>query len=64
MPQSTVRMPIPEARIGPIVDPQPMSFRTTKFCLNNIKLSSVHRINEAKDPVPQNLEQDSSKRSF
>ena len=29
MPQSTVRIPTPEASIGPIVDPQPISFLTT-----------------------------------
>jgi len=29
IPQSTVRMPTPEASIGPMVDPQPMSFLTT-----------------------------------
>lgn len=30
IPQSTVRMPTPEARIGPMVDPHPISFLTTK----------------------------------
>lgn len=29
IPQSTVRMPTPEASIGPIVDPHPISFLTT-----------------------------------
>lgn len=29
MPQSTVRMPAPEAIMGPIVDPHPISFLTT-----------------------------------
>lgn len=29
IPQSTVRMPTPEASIGPMVDPHPISFLTT-----------------------------------
>ena len=33
MPTSTVRMPMPEAMMGPMVDPQPMSLRTTKSCM-------------------------------
>lgn len=33
IPQSTVRIPIPEASIGPIVDPHPISFLTTKSCI-------------------------------
>lgn len=32
IPQSTVRIPTPEASIGPIVEPHPISFLTTNSC--------------------------------
>lgn len=43
MPQSTVRIPTPEARIGPMVEPHPMSFLTTNSCTeaNQVKIPSV-----------------------
>lgn len=43
MPQSTVRMPTPEARIGPIVDPHPISFLTT---------NSYTKVNNSKKLIP------------
>ncbi|GAY51038.1 hypothetical protein CUMW_131210 [Citrus unshiu] len=33
-PTSTVRMPTPLAKMGPIVEPQAMSLRTTKSCIH------------------------------
>lgn len=48
MPQSTVRIPTPEANIGPIVDPHPISFLTTNSCTTNKTLSCLHT-SEQKD---------------
>lgn len=45
MPQSTVRIPTPEASMGPMVDPHPISFLTTKSCANwKARTLYVHEI--------------------
>lgn len=48
MPQSTVRMPTPEARIGPMVEPHPISFRTTNSYTKAIQY--VFPMSQVKDP--------------